>query len=93
MSSVLDGKKIASGLGKNDAGDINLWGYEKPPLKERKEKKLKDLQKVENIEINIDSSMDNAELNELPEVLSLMLTYIAEMCIKQKWGTIICYRD
>ena len=40
---------------------------------------MKDLQKVENIEINIDSSMDNAELNEVPEVLSLMSTYIVEI--------------
>ena len=50
-----------------------------PPLKERKEKKLKDLKKVENIEINIDSSMDNPELNDLPDLLSLMSTYIAEI--------------
>ena len=76
----IDGKKITSGLGKNDTGHINLWGYEMPPLKERKEKQLKNLQKVEKIEINIDSSMDNPELNELSKLLSLMLTYIVEIC-------------
>ena len=26
----IDGKKIAAGLGKNDTGDINLWGHEYP---------------------------------------------------------------
>ena len=34
-----DGKKIATGLDKDDVGNINLWGFEEPFIKLRKERK------------------------------------------------------
>ena len=35
----IDGKKIACGLGKNNTGDINLWGHETPNLEEALKKR------------------------------------------------------
>ena len=49
----IDGKKIATGLIKDDVEDINLWGLEQPSIEERKKRKEGILNEVCEVEDNI----------------------------------------
>ena len=73
----IDGKKIASGLGKNNTGDINLCGHKTPNLEEALKKRDEDLSLVSKIEANIDDNSQNEGIKLLPKLLTTMLQYLA----------------
>ena len=51
----IDGKKIATGLAKDDIGNMNLWGFEEPSIELRKERKENDLELVATFKEAIDT--------------------------------------
>ena len=46
-------------MGKNNTGDINLWGHKSPNLEEALQKRDEDLSLVAKIEANIDDNSQN----------------------------------
>ena len=67
-----DAKRIASGLGENEIGDVNLWGYEGPPsLQEAKEQLQEEIEIVDKI-----SCMSNTKNSELLPLLGTLLNNI-----------------
>ena len=58
----LGGKKIAPGLSKPLFGDINLWGREKPNLKDALKQRKDDIEFIENIEKEINEINGNSEI-------------------------------
>ena len=75
----IDGKKIATGLGKDDIGDINLWGFEELSIELRKETKEKDLELVAVFEEAIDRCSFDENTDKLPEILSMLSGYIQDI--------------
>ena len=75
----IDGKKIATGLGKDDIGDINLWGFEEPSIESRKVRKEKDLELVAAFEEVIDTCSFDENIDKLPEILSMLSGYIQDI--------------
>ena len=71
----IDGKKIASGLGKNNTG--YLWGHKTPNLEEALKKRDEDLSLVSKIEANIDDNSQNEGIKLLPKLLTTMSQYLA----------------
>ena len=75
----IDGKKIACGLGKDDNGDIDLWGLEEPSLQLCKERKEVDLNTVNVVEKKLNCALDAKELNHITKLLSTMMGYICDI--------------
>ena len=50
-------------MGKNNTGDINLWGHKTPHLEEALKKRDEDFSMVSKIEAKIDENSQNKELN------------------------------
>ena len=73
----IDSKKIATGFTKT-GGDIDLWGYETPSLKEE-EKRDKNLKMVQLIEESSSETMDNEELKLLPKLLQILTGYLCQI--------------
>ena len=73
----IDGKKITSGLGKNNTSDINLWGHKNPNLEEALKKRNEDLSLVSKIEANIDDNSQSEGIKLLPKLLTTMSEYLA----------------
>ena len=74
----IDGKKIV-GLGKNNTGDINLWGHEYPNLEDAKKKRDADLKFVDEIDENITEGLCDKGLKMLPNLLSKISGYISRI--------------
>ena len=75
----IDGKKIASGLLKDDTGDINLWGFEEPSIESCKEYKELDMAILEEFEDMIDNCTPEEKMAKLPEILSMMTGYLGDI--------------
>ena len=76
----IDGEKIATGLLKNDIGDINLWGFEEPTTESHKECKELDMAILEDFEDMIDNGTPEEKMAKPPEILSMMTGYLADIC-------------
>ena len=77
---IIDGKKIAPALGSDEIGDINLWGLEKPSIEERKPQRNNDMAFIKCIENSITCDLHNSATFKLPSVLSLMTSYLRDIC-------------
>ena len=75
-----DGKKIATGLLKDDIGDINLWGFEEPSIESCKERKELDMAILEEFEDMIDNGTPEEIMAKLPDILSVMTGYLGDIC-------------
>ena len=76
----IDGKKIATGLSKDDIGDINLWGFEEPSTESHKECKELDVAILEEFEDMIDNGTPAEKMATLPDILSMMTGYLGDIC-------------
>ena len=75
----IDGKKIATGLLKDDIGDINLWGFEEPTIESCKERKELNMAILEDFEDMIDNGTPEEKMVKLPEIPSMMTGYLADI--------------
>ena len=77
-----DAKRIASGLGENEIGDVNLWGYEGPPsLQEAKEQLQEEIEIVDKI-----SCMSNIKNSESLPLLGTLFNNITYRIKKKRYS-------
>ena len=67
-----DGKKIATGLAKDDVGDIKLWGLEEPSIEERKERKYSSLEHVAKLEENVMELLKNNKTEDIAKAMTIL---------------------
>ena len=75
-----DAKRIATGFGPNNVGQVNLWGYEGPPnLDEKKRQLEEELSLIDELEEN---NMDKKQL--LFKILTKMMSNITKRIHKKR---------
>ena len=75
----IDCKKIATGLAKDDVGDINLWGLEETSIEERQRRKEENLKEVTELEENILELLKENSTESVEKVLSNITSYICDI--------------
>ena len=75
----IDGKKIATGLVKDDVGDINLLGLEQPSIEERKKRKEGILNEVCEVEDNILQLIQDNSTESIEKLLEYITSYICDI--------------
>ena len=75
----IDGKKIATGLLKDDIGDINLWGFEEPSIESHKACKELDMAILEEFKDMIDNGTPEEKMAKLPDILSMMTGHLGDI--------------
>ena len=72
-------EKISTGLSKDDIGDINLWGFKEPTIESCKEHKKLDMAILQGFKNMIDNATPEKKMVKLPEILSMMTGYLADI--------------
>ena len=75
----IDGRKIATGLSKDDIGDINLWQFQEPSIESHKEHKELNMAILEEFEDMIDNGTPEEKRAKLPEILSMITGYLGDI--------------
>ena len=75
----IDGKKIATGLLKDDIGDINLWGFKESSIESHKACKELDMAILEEFKDMIDNGTPEEKMAKLPDILSMMTSHLGDI--------------
>ena len=66
-------------MAKDDAGDINLWGFEEPSIESHKQNQDKHIALIDKLQTKIVQKVENLEAEHFESLLSMMSTYISEI--------------